>query len=118
MNIVAYDTIKRNINKDKTWISVKYKRILSKEIKYRKYYTLLKKYNLQTNREYFYLACSDNIFRDSKTECTNLDNFGRCRFNIGSIWRKSYLSDIENDMNIHIKLVNKQDDGEIYCLDI
>lgn len=116
MNIIAYDTIKKSINKNKTWISVKYKRIFSREIKYRKYYTLLSKYSLRDKKDNYYLACSDNMFNNSKTECTQLDNFNRCRFNIGAIWNKANLNHIESDFNIDIKLVNKQTDGEIYLL--
>lgn len=116
MNIIAYDIIKKNIDKNKTWISVKYKRIFSKEIKYRKYYTLLSKYSLRDKKDNYYLACSDNIFNNSKTECTQLDNFNRCRFNIGAIWNKSNLKHIETDVNIDVKVVNQQNDGEIYRL--
>ena len=49
MNLYAYDDVSPVINKQATWIDIKKYQLLSREIKYRKYVTISKKFNKETS---------------------------------------------------------------------
>ena len=49
MNLNAYDSITEKIDKTKTWIDTKKCILLSREIKYRKYYVLSRRFNTELN---------------------------------------------------------------------
>ena len=56
MNLNAYDNVKLKINKQKTWIDIDKQQLLSREIKFRPYITLSKRFNVQNKSyEYFLL---------------------------------------------------------------
>ena len=37
---------------------------------------------------------------------------------LSSIWKDTFLADIKDNINIDVTLVDEQDDGEIYELDL
>ena len=49
MNLNNYDCITEKLNKTKTWVDIHKKLLLSREIKYRSYTCLLKRYNIKNN---------------------------------------------------------------------
>lgn len=118
MNLSAYDKVENKTDKGKTWVDIVNKRIVSREIKFRSYYTLLKRFNRYLGTDDYYLACSDELITDTKCRNTIRDNYGRLKFNVGSIWKDSTLKDLSNNDNVSIKLVDKQEDGEVYYLNI
>ena len=55
MNINAYDDIREKLDKTKTWVDIRKKQLFSREIKYRKYNCLLKRYDVKTNITNYYI---------------------------------------------------------------
>ena len=60
MNLNAYDSIIEKLDKNKTWIDIRRKTILSREMKYRKYTCILKRYNPETNMNVYINALHEN----------------------------------------------------------
>lgn len=118
MNLNAYDSCSTQIDKTKSWIDVKKKRLLSREIKFRKYFTICKRYNTYyTDNDYFIVLLDDKI-KNYKCHNTNLDNYGRIRINLGEIWNVCSLQYVEDNVNINLELVEHTDDGDIYKIDV
>ena len=116
MNLNAYDDIIEKVDKTKTWVDVKKKTILSREIKYRPYVSLLKRYNIKYRVDEYYIALSLNK-PENKTSCKTLkDNYGRVKIRIGQLWNDTSLNKFNKDSNIDIEFVEQQEDGEIYSL--
>lgn len=115
MNLSAYDTLTK-IDKRKTWLDVTKHQIISREIKYRNYYTIVKRYNSSaTSYDYFIVLCN-NKDEVNNFKIVKRDDFGRIKIKINTIWDNLNLSDITNDVNIKLNLVDEQEDGEIYEL--
>lgn len=118
MNLIAYDNIKEKIDKNKTWIDIKKKQLLSREFKYHKYVSILKRYNNKTKAYEYYVALLDNPPFDKKFKCFTLDSYGRSKINVANIWKETYLSQLETNVNISVTLIEHDKDGDIYYLDI
>lgn len=118
MNLSAYDSIKEKVNKRKTWIDINKKTIFSREIKYRKYICILKRYNNQTNINSYFIAMLDNPPLDRHSKMTIQDNYGRIKINISDIWKETYLSELESNCNVMCDLIESDKDGDIYSIDI
>lgn len=118
MNLNAYDDIKEKLDKHKTWYSPKFKRLYSREIKFRLFYKFVKRWNETIKRNDYFLALSiynnDNSF--SKTD---IDNYNRLKVYIPKeVIEDSILNSIVEDTNVEVKLVDNQVDGEVYQLNI
>lgn len=118
INLNAYDNIVEIIDKKKTWTNVSKKQILSRELKYKKYAYICKRYNNITNIYSYFIILLDEKPYDKTIVRTKRDNYGRIKINIGSIWNETSLSDLSKDINITIKLVDEDDDSIVYQLDI
>lgn len=118
MNLNTYDNIREKLDKTKTWVDIKRKQLISREIKYRPYYCILTRFNPKTNIHSYYLAVLDKIPTDKMFRHTNHDDYGRVKINLSDIWKKTYLNNIKSDINIECKLVEEDNDGEVYYLDV
>lgn len=118
MNLNAYDSITEKLDKNKTWIDIRRKTILSREMKYRKYTCILKRYDPKTNINSHFIALLDNPPENRLYKSTIQDDYGRIKINIYSIWKETYLSDIKSDCNILCTLIESGDDGDIYSIDV
>lgn len=118
MNLNAYDNIKEKINKTKTWTDIKRKLLISREIKYRPYYSLLKRYDVQKNVVSYFIAMLDKPPLDKVSYNTMTDDYGRIKLNVSSIWDETYLNKLETNCNICCNLVETEYDGDIYLIDI
>lgn len=118
MNLNAYDNVTEKLDKTKTWVDIKSKTIFSKEIKYRPYISLLKRYDVRINSSFYYLALLDEPPIDRKYKTTFVDEYGRIKFNISSIWKETYLTRLGSNCNICIDLVESEVDGDVYLLDV
>lgn len=118
MNLNAYDEITNKIDKRHTWIDVRKKQILSREIKFRPYYTITKRYNPQTEETNYFIILLDE--EPYKRICykTKVDDYGRIKLNVAPIWFETILSTLNKDVNIHIELSDTADDADVYKLDI
>ena len=116
MNLAAYDIINVGIDRSKTWIDPRYKKLYSREIKNRRnFYTFSKTYNPLTDNYVIHLILlDDNI---GGTKCLPIiDKVGVIKINISRI-----IGDIQNftvPKNISINHVEHSDDGDIYELNI
>ena len=118
MNLSAYDKITEKVDKSKSWIHIKSKRLITREIKYRPYSTILKRYVPSCNIYEYYLVISDTTNNDCKFNKVFIDDYGRLKISLLSIWKELGLDKINKNINVNITIDNTQDDCEIYKLDI
>lgn len=118
MNLNAYDVINPKIDKKKTWVDVNKQQLLSREIKYRQYVTISKRYNKENNNYEYFIILLDDYPQDRTYNKTRKDDYGRIKINLKSIWKESSLSYYTSDSNVNIDLVDSADDGDIYKLDV
>ena len=79
INLSAYDSITNKIDKTKTWINVEKHLLISREIKFHKYYTLAKRFNPELNNYDYFIILLDNKddsrnYYNTKLDDTKLDN--------------------------------------------
>lgn len=118
MNLNAYDNVKEELDKHKTWYSPKFKRLYSREIKFRMFYKFMKRWNETIKRDDYFLAVSMNNV-DGRFSITNKDNYSRLKFSIPKeVIEDSILNTMTVDANVEVKLVDAQLDGEVYQLNI
>lgn len=118
MNLNAYDNIKEELDKHKTWYSPKFRRSYSREIKFRMFYKFMKRWNETTKRDDYFLAISENN-ADGGFSITNEDNYGRLKVSVPKeVIEDSILNSMTVDTNFEVKIVDAQPDGEIYQLNI
>lgn len=118
MNLNAYDNVIEKIDKTKTWVDIRKKQLLSKEIKFRKYTCLLKRFDIRTNICKYFIAMLDEPPEDRKYKSTSVDDYGRVKIALASIWKDTYLAKLGSNVNICINLVESGEDGDIYFLDV
>lgn len=118
MNLNAYDNVIEKVDKTKTWVDIKSKTLFSKELKYRPYISLLKRYDVKTNSSSYYIALLDKPPINRKYKTTFVDEYGRIKFNMSSIWKETYLKRLESNCNICLDLIEREVDGDIYLLDV
>ena len=81
MNLNAYDNVKEELDKHKTWYSPKFKRLYSREIKFRMFYKFMKRWNETIKRNDYFLAISMNNV-DGRFSIANKDNYSRLKFSV------------------------------------
>lgn len=118
MNLSAYDVVNPKIDKQRTWVDIHKKQLLSREIVFRPYVTISKRYVKEDNSyEYFIILLDDCPF-DRPYSNTKKDNYGRIKIRLASIWKESSLKYLEKDINIELIPVEHADDGDIYLLNV
>lgn len=118
MNLNAYDNVKEELDKHKTWYSSKFRRLYSREIKFRMFYKFLKRWNGTIKRNDYFIAISMHN-TDGKFYRAERDNYSRLKLSIPKeLIEDSILNSIVEDTNIELKLVDNQVDGEVYQLNI
>lgn len=118
MNLAAYDDIKPKIDKQKTWVDIDKKLLYSREITYRPYVLLSKRYNKElAEYEYFVIMLDEKPINKISAN-TNRDDYGRIKIRLMNVFIESSLATLEHSQNINIELVDHADDGDIYKLDI
>lgn len=118
MNLNKYDNVTEKIDKTKTWVDIRKKQLLSREIKYRPYTCLLKRYNTKYNTYSYFIAILDNPPADRNCKCTVLDDYGRIKISLSNIWNKTYLNELKSNCNIICELVESDKDGDVYSIDV
>ena len=114
MNLSAYDDSIVTVDKTKTWINYRSKTLSSHQIKYRNYHCLLQRFNPNTDDYSYYIAMCDSPIKGRTFVHNYHNNNGRIRISLAPIWNNTSLIKISQDINIEIRLVEEQDDGEIY----
>ena len=118
MNLSAYDSINNKIDKNKSWVDIKKKQLLSREINKRQYSTLVKRYDAQTNTNSYYVAITDTPPKDKVCKKLKIDDYGRVKLNLTPIWNETYLSQLDSNCNIMIERVEYDSDCDIYFIDV
>lgn len=118
MNLSAYDPVNIKVNKQKTWIYVKGKQLVSKDIKFRPYSTLTKRYDNSTKSYKYYIVLLDDTPKDRIYRRNWIDDYGRIKVRLGEIWEESGLNSIKRDTNVDIVHIEQADDGDIYLLNL
>lgn len=118
MNLNEYDTVSNSVDKNKTWTDIKKYRLLSREIPYRRYYTIVERLNTMTNDIDYYLVLLDDKADAKVCYKTETDDYGRLVFKMFLVWKKSILNSLTHNINVVIDLIEHTDDGDIYKLDI
>ena len=118
MNLNAYDNITEKLDKTKTWVDIRKKKLFSRELSNRCYTCLMKRYDAKTSVVSFFIAMLDTPPTDMKYTYTKRDDYGRVKIDLSSIWHETYLSQLDSNCNVMIDLVESENDGEIYLLDV
>ena len=118
INLNAYDSITNKIDKTKTWINVEKHLLISREIKFHKYYTLAKRFNPELNNYEYFIILLDDKDNSRTYYNTKLDDYGRVKIRLNELYNDSDLKYLEQDCNINIKLIEHEISADIYQLDI
>lgn len=118
MNLNSYDNITEKLDKNKTWIDILKKILFSREIKYRKFTCLLKRYNAKTNTYTYFIAMLNSPPENRKYNITKQDDYGRIKISLASIWKETYLNRLGSNCNIMCNLVESDEDGDVYSIDV
>lgn len=118
MNLNAYDDVSPVINKQATWIDINKTQLLSREIKYRKYVTISKRFNPETSEYEYYIILLDNLPANRSYTNTKKDDYGRIKINLLPIWNECSLCSYNKNINIELKHIEHSDDGDVYQLDV
>lgn len=118
INLNEYDITSIKIDKTKTWIDIARKKLISKEIKVRKYNCICKKYNTDTKEYEYFIIMLDTPPTDRRSHKTFVDDYGRIKINLSTIWNESCLANYKKDTNIDLLLVDSEDDGDVYKLNL
>lgn len=118
MNLSAYDSIEDYLDKSKSWVYVKRKELISREIKYRRYFTIGKRFDKGSDSYRYFLILLDNKPEYRQYGRVKRDSYGRIKVDLRSLWDITSLYDITSDTNINIIYTEHTADGDIYELDI
>lgn len=117
MNLVAYDKVSSNPTKSKIHTYSGFPYIITREIKYRKYYCFVTRYEPTINDTILYLVLLDDNPPDRAVAKTRRDNYGRLKFNM-SILAGKYNIPQSKQVNIKLSIETQADDGDIYKLEL
>ena len=117
MNLIAYDKVTGNPTKSKIHTYSGFHYIITREVKYRKYYCFVTRYEPTINDTILYLVLLDENPSDRAVARTRRDNYGRLKFNM-SILAGKYNIPQDKQFNIKLSIETQADDGDIYKLEL
>lgn len=117
MNLAAYDKVSNTPTKSKIHTYSGFPYIITREVKYRKYYCFVTRYEPKINDTILYLVLLDDNPPDRAVARTRRDNYGRLKFNM-SILAGKYNIPQSKQINISLIKETQADDGDIYKLEL
>lgn len=117
MNLAAYDKVSGTPTKSKIHTYSGFPYIITREVKYRKYYCFVTRYEPTINDTILYLVLLDDNPPDRPVARTRRDNYGRLKFNM-SILANKYNIPQSKQVNIKLSRETQADDGDIYKLEL
>lgn len=117
MNLSAYDLVK-DFSKVRNYVDVKYKRLHSWDIPYKKYYAIAKRWSPSLQRNNYYIIVTDNELDDPVCRYTYSPSPNKTRFDLNDIWKTSDLCKFKVNTEIDVTLVDNQEDCIIFELNI
>lgn len=116
INLNEFDKVDEKVDKSKTWLYIKGKCLISNEVPKYKYYNLYKKYNPETNSTNYYIVFSNENIKNELKQ-THIDDYGRIKIPISTIYKESGLYNENKDCNIILKTINKDKESIVYLID-
>lgn len=117
MNLIAYDKVSGTPTKSKIHTYSGFPYIITREVKYRKYYCFVTRYEPKTNNTILYLVLLDDNPPDRAVARTRRDNYGRLKFNMSILCGK-YNIPQGKQVNVTLSSETQADDGDIYKLEL
>lgn len=117
MNLQQYDEVNNVIDKNKSWINVASKKLFSREIVYKKFAAIRKRYEPSISDDEYYLILCDNIPPGSYCR-VYVDDYGRIKIPMNSIWEEviKTATNPKKDFSISIEYIESDDDSDTYKL--
>ena len=117
MNLSAYDIIKGTPTKSKIYLHNNYPYIVTREVKKRKYYCFVKRYEPSIDDTILYLVLLDDNPPDRAVAKTRQDDYGRLKFNLSILGNIFHISQ-NSKLEVELTLETAADDGDIYKIEI
>lgn len=118
MNLVAYDKVGTTIHKSKIYNDNKIPYIVTREVRKRKYYCYVKRYDPEKGCNVYFLVLLDDAPTDRQYCRTRMDDYGRLKFNLGPIQEIVRGKFEDKILNIVLSQETIADDGDIYRIEI
>ena len=117
MNLAAYDSIGGKSSKTKIYTCSNYPYIITREVKKRKYYCYVKRYEPNLGTTLLFLVLLDDKPDDRQVCKTRQDEYGRLKFNLSPAIEIFNL--IPNHRyDVELILDTEADDGDVYKVNI
>ena len=117
MNLAAYDSITNNKSVTKVCTYSTYPYIITREVKKRKYYCYVKRYEPNLGTTLLFLVLLDDKPDDRQVCKTRQDEYGRLKFNLSPAVEVFNL--IPNHRyDVELTLDTEADDGDVYKVNI
>lgn len=116
INLNVYETTQK-LNKTKTWLNVNKCQLLSREIKFRKYYTISIQIDPLTKEEVFHLILVDDPNIPLKLNSVKVDDYGRLKFNLNEYKDGLHLTEYNKNVNISIIYIEGDHESDVYLLE-
>ena len=118
MNLAAYDNINDvKYSKTKIYSCSNYPYIITREVKKRKYYCYVKRYDPNLGINILFLVLLDKKPDDRQVCKTRQDEYGRLKFNLSPAISVFNLIP-NNRYDVELTLETEADDGDIYKVEI
>lgn len=117
INFNLYDAVTPNMI-NSTYVDIRFRKLYSREMKYFQYNTLLKKYNSKTNQYDLFVALTKNPVPNAKSELTYCTKHKQIKVNLSNIWEEFRFSRFKQNVIVNTEIVEEDDDGIVYYLDI
>lgn len=117
INLNVYE-IPQKLDKTKTWINVNKQQLLSREIKFRKYYVITSIHDIIEDRNKIYLILLDHNHQLYNINITKTDDYGRIKINLAEHYAVLNLDKYDKNVNIPIKYIEGDDESDVYLLEI
>ena len=115
MNLNQYDDILEIKN---TWISPVYKKLYSKVLEYKPYYTIVRRYIVNNSSYDYFLIMSDNVIPDKRMKSVIQERNGLLKFDLKPYWNVLPIQESNEDVIVSIDIEEKESDICIYRLSI
>lgn len=108
----------KKLDKNKSWVDVKNKVLISREIKIRQYYSICNTINSETGKREYLIATADIKPEDRDMNVLKKDNYNRVKISLFGIWDYTKLSELSINSNITLSHVEGDDTCDIYKLHV
>lgn len=116
MNLSAYDKTNTITANSRIYSNNNYPYIITREVKKRKYYCYVTKYDPKLKENNIFLVLLDDKPDDRQVCRVRMDNYGRLKFNLSPI--REFLMINQQSSGVNLILDTHADDGDIYKLEI